>query len=149
MTNCILPPRVTHMPDTVVALAQEAIYGKLISIVLGAIISVIGALYGLYVWLFKRQITRIDNHDKFNVKITNSHDELSLAQSVTAMQLTVVKEAAEQADIRHKTDLEDHRLLTDRRVEAMEKAFDRQMLMLEKYLEKLVQQGERRRHTDN
>ena len=136
------------MPETAVTLAQEAIYGKLILLVIGAILSVIGALYGLYVWLFKRQITRIDNHDKFNVEITASHEELVLAQSVAAMQLAAVREDAEKADIRHKEDLASHRLETDRRAEIMEKAVEKQMAMLQMYLEKLVTQGERRRSTD-
>ena len=137
------------MPDTAAAFVNEALYGKLILLALGAIISIIATLYGLYVWLFRRQITRIDNHDKFNVKITKSHSDLESAHSVTAMQLTAVKESAESASKMHTADLKDHKLVTDRRVEAMEKAFDKQMSMLEKYLEKLVQQGERRRHTDD
>lgn len=128
---------------------QHALYVKLISFAASAIMATIAALFGLYMWLCKRQVRRIDSHDRFNIEIAKSHERLSANQDATAMQLRVVKEQSEKTGERLKADLEDHKVITDKRGEAMEKAFDRQMKMLEKYLETLVKQGERRRNVDD
>lgn len=156
------------MPDSVITLTQEMIYGKLIPLGIGMLVSLIGAClaacYGVYRWVFHRQVGRIDSHE-------SNINDIDKSMEILAMQLTIVQDNSEKLEIRqtealssqdkrhkenlialelrHKEDLINHRKENDRRITAMEKVNENQMKMLQTYLEQLVKQGKQRRESDN
>ncbi len=163
------------MPDTALPLVQEAITGKLIPIGIAMIVGTIGACYSAYVWLFKRQIQRIDTH---GVHI----DALNISREVLMVKLALVEESSNRIDTkhtdalgaqdvrhkeslvaqesRHKEDLKGLREETTRiidtmdknnkiQIDTMDKNNESSMDMLLTYLEQLVALGKERRSTDS
>ncbi len=163
------------MPDTALPLVQEAITGKLIPIGIAMIVGTIGACYSAYVWLFKRQIQRIDTHgvhiDALNIsrevlmvklalveessnRIDTKHTDALVAQDVRH------KENLAAQDLRHKEDLKSHREETIRIIDTMNanneskintinNNNDKHMDLLQTSLQQLIAIGTQRRSTDS